>query len=63
MSKTLTVFGASGNQGSSVIKAVLNDESLSKEFHIRAITRDNSKASITEWTKKGLDVISVCFDR
>ncbi|KAM3413769.1 hypothetical protein BST61_g10453 [Cercospora zeina] len=40
MSKLLAVFGATGNQGSSVVKFVLNDPSLSKQYRIRAITRD-----------------------
>lgn len=42
MSKLLAVFGATGNQGSSVIQSVLNDPELSKQYRIRAITRDVS---------------------
>ena len=46
MSKILAVFGATGQQGSSVINYVLNDPELSQEFKIRAITRDvNSKTA------------------
>ena len=40
MSKILAVFGATGNQGSSVINYVLQDPELSQEYKIRAITRD-----------------------
>ena len=40
MSKVLAVFGATGQQGSSVIANVLADPELSKEYKIRAITRD-----------------------
>ncbi|KAI2467909.1 hypothetical protein F4781DRAFT_288233 [Annulohypoxylon bovei var. microspora] len=40
MSKILAVFGATGHQGSSVINYVLNDPKLSKEYKLRAITRD-----------------------
>ncbi|UNI24963.1 hypothetical protein JDV02_010676 [Purpureocillium takamizusanense] len=43
MSKILTVFGATGNQGGSVIRAILADPSLSREFCIRGVTRDASK--------------------
>ena len=59
MSKLLTVFGASGNQGGSVIRAVLANPVLSKEFHIRAITRDTSKPSITQMAEKGVDTMAV----
>lgn len=40
MPKILAVFGATGQQGSSVVNYVLNDPELSKEYNIRAITRD-----------------------
>ena len=40
MSDILAVFGATGQQGSSVVNFVLNDAELSKRYKIRAITRD-----------------------
>ena len=40
MSKILAVFGATGQQGGSVIKHVLQDPELSQQYKIRAITRD-----------------------
>lgn len=40
MSKTLAVFGATGHQGSSVIDNVLRDPELSRQYKLRAITRD-----------------------
>lgn len=40
MSKILAIFGATGQQGSSVLQYVLRDPELSQEFKIRAITRD-----------------------
>lgn len=40
MSETLAVFGATGQQGGSVINYVLNDPELSQKYKIRAITRD-----------------------
>ena len=40
MSKILAVFGATGQQGSSVINYVLQDPELSHKYKIRAITRD-----------------------
>lgn len=40
MSKILAVFGATGQQGGSVISYLLNDPELSQKYKIRAITRD-----------------------
>ena len=40
MSKILAVFGATGQQGSSIVDHVLNDPELSRQYKIRAITRD-----------------------
>ncbi|KAK2601134.1 hypothetical protein N8I77_010604 [Diaporthe amygdali] len=58
MSKLLTVFGATGNQGGSVIEAVLADAVLSKEFKIRGITRDASKPAAQALAAKGVEVVS-----
>ncbi|EGY20860.1 uncharacterized protein VDAG_02384 [Verticillium dahliae VdLs.17] len=52
MSKILTVFGATGNQGGSVIRAVLADPVISKEFTVRGITRDASKLLPRTWPLK-----------
>ncbi|KAK4185757.1 NAD(P)-binding protein [Podospora australis] len=41
----LAVFGATGTQGSSLIRYVLNDPVLSAEFSIRALTRNPSSVS------------------
>jgi uncharacterized protein YbjT (DUF2867 family) len=57
MSKLLTVFGATGNQGGSVIDAVLRHPVLSKQFKIRGITRDPSKPSGQALAAKGVEVV------
>lgn len=62
MSKLITIFGATGNQGGSVIEAILTDPQLSKEFKIRGITRDTSKKSAQDLAKRGVDVVSVRLD-
>lgn len=59
MSKILTVFGATGNQGGSVVRAILNDPALSKEFKIRGVTRDVSKSAAKDLASKGVEVVSV----
>ncbi|EPE03009.1 hypothetical protein F503_08623 [Ophiostoma piceae UAMH 11346] len=58
MSKLITVFGSTGNQGSSVISHILHDDKLSKEYKIRGITRDTSKPSAVQLAKKGVEVVS-----
>ncbi|TVY18887.1 NmrA-like family domain-containing protein 1 [Lachnellula arida] len=42
MSKLLVIFGATGQQGASIINYVLNDPELSKQYTLHAITRDAS---------------------
>jgi uncharacterized protein YbjT (DUF2867 family) len=59
MSKLLTVFGASGVQGGSVIRSVLADPILSKSFKIRAVTRDATKPTAQTLEKQGVEVITV----
>lgn len=58
MSKLLTVFGATGRQGGSVIRTVLADSALSQQFKLRGITRDVSKPDAQALTAKGVEVIS-----
>ena len=59
MSKILTVFGATGNQGGSVIRHVLEHPELSKTYKVRAVTRDVTKSSATALKDKGCEVVSV----
>ncbi|KAM0324800.1 hypothetical protein ACHAQA_007766 [Verticillium albo-atrum] len=56
MSKLLTVFGATGNQGGSVIRAILADPVLSKQFIVRGITRDASKPVAKDLVSKGVEI-------
>lgn len=62
MSKTLVVFGATGNQGGSVVENVLNDPELSKQYKIRAITRDASKPAARALQDKGVEVVTADND-
>ncbi|KUJ17377.1 NAD(P)-binding protein [Mollisia scopiformis] len=55
--KLLVVFGATGNQGGSVLTTVLKDSVLSEQFKLRGITRDPSKASAATWTAKGVQMV------
>ena len=57
MSKLLTVFGATGVQGGSVINAVLAHPRFSSEYKLRAITRDTSKPNAKALRAKGVETV------
>jgi len=57
MSKLLTVFGATGQQGGAFINYILQNPSLSKIYHLRGITRDTSKTSAIALKERGIEVI------
>lgn len=61
MSKIITVFGATGNQGGSVVTALLNDPQTAREFKIRGVTRDTSKPAAQELAKNGVELVTVCL--
>ena len=55
-SKILTVFGATGVQGGSVIKTILADPVISKEYKLRGVTRDTSKPSSKALEAQGVEL-------
>jgi uncharacterized protein YbjT (DUF2867 family) len=57
MSKLLVVFGATGQQGGSVVEHVVNDPELSKQYKVRAVTRDPSKPAGQALKAKGVEVV------
>lgn len=60
MSKQIvTVFGATGKQGGSVVDSILGDATASSKFAVRAVTRDVSKPSAKALVAKGVEVVSV----
>lgn len=60
--KLLTVLGATGNQGGSVIRTVLQTPSLNSKYSLRGITRDTSKPAAQELAKQGVDVVRADLD-
>ncbi|UKZ64965.1 uncharacterized protein TrAtP1_006169 [Trichoderma atroviride] len=62
MSKTITVFGATGNQGGSVVQAILADAVLSKEFKVRGVTRDVNKPNAQKLASMGVELVTVRFN-
>ena len=55
--KLLTVFGATGNQGGSVIAAVLSHPEASKTYRVRGVTRDPSKPSSQALASRGVELV------
>ncbi|KAB5547362.1 hypothetical protein GE09DRAFT_1288996 [Coniochaeta sp. 2T2.1] len=58
MSKVLAIFGATGKQGGSVANYVLGDPELSKQYSVRAITRNVNSPKAQELKQKGAEVIT-----
>jgi uncharacterized protein YbjT (DUF2867 family) len=61
MTKLITVFGATGNQGGSVVSNILDNAELSKTYKIRGITRDVSKPAAKALTEKGVEMVAVRY--
>jgi len=57
--KVLVVFGATGSQGGSVVKAILGDPKTNGEWTVRAITRDVSKPSAKALESLGAEIVAV----
>lgn len=57
MSQILTVFGATGQQGSAVIDYVLNDTELSRKYKLRAVTRDLNSERSQQLKAKDIQVV------
>ncbi|KAF4878635.1 hypothetical protein K4K49_003657 [Colletotrichum sp. SAR 10_70] len=56
--KIITVFGATGAQGGSVVDIFLNDPKLKAEWAVRGVTRDTTKDSSKALASKGVEVVS-----
>ena len=55
--KLLTVFGATGNQGGSLIATILEHPTVSRAYKIRAVTRDTSKPAAKALEAKGCETV------
>jgi uncharacterized protein YbjT (DUF2867 family) len=62
MSKLLAVLGARGQQGGSIINSVLNDTQLSKQYKLRAISRNPSTPPAQDLHSKGVEVVKADVD-
>jgi len=57
--KIITVFGATGAQGGSVVDIFLHDPKLKPDWAVRAVTRDTTKESSKKLERQGAEVVSV----
>lgn len=57
--KIITVFGATGNQGGSVINTILSHPELSKQFDLRGVSRNLSSDKAIKLKAKGVDMVIV----
>jgi len=57
--KVLVVFGATGLQGGSVVKAILGDAKMKETWTVRGITRDVSKPSAKALESLGAETVAV----
>ncbi|CAI6334701.1 unnamed protein product [Periconia digitata] len=59
MSKQLlVVFGATGNQGHSVIQFLLNHPELSSQYSVRAVTRNANTPTAQTLSSQGIEVVT-----
>ncbi|TDZ32055.1 NmrA-like family domain-containing protein 1 [Colletotrichum spinosum] len=56
--KIITVFGATGLQGGSVVNIFLSDPKLKSEWAVRGVTRDTTKDSSKALAARGVEVVS-----
>lgn len=57
--KLIIVFGATGNQGGSVVQTFLNDPKLKSEWSVRGVSRNASSDSAQKLVAQGVEMVSV----
>ncbi|GES61570.1 NmrA family transcriptional regulator [Aspergillus terreus] len=62
MAPLVVVFGATGQQGGSVINHVLSNPVLSSQYSLRGVTRDVSKPTAQDLKAKGVEMVSGDLD-
>ena len=60
--KLLTIFGATGNQGGSVVDLFLDRPDLQTRFSLRGISRDATSAKAKFLTSIGIEMVSATVD-
>ncbi|PLB47581.1 NmrA family transcriptional regulator [Aspergillus steynii IBT 23096] len=63
MKKTIVVFGATGNQGGSVIDHILSDIDLSSRYRVRAVTRNPDSQAAMNLKNRSVEIAMGDMDR
>lgn len=56
--KIITILGATGKQGGSVVETFLNDPKLNGDWTVRGVTRDTSKEASQRLLGLGVEMVS-----
>ncbi|KAF3764519.1 hypothetical protein M406DRAFT_42669 [Cryphonectria parasitica EP155] len=56
--KIITIFGATGNQGGSVVRIFLNDPKLKNDWAVRGVSRNAESDSAKKLTALGVEMVS-----
>lgn len=59
MSKIVVVFGATGNQGGSVVDSILADPEAKSQFKVRGVTRDTTSEKAKKLEARGVEPVKV----
>lgn len=58
----IVIFGATGNQGGSVINSILSDPTTASKYKLRGVTRDISKPAAKALTERGVEMVAADLD-
>lgn len=58
----IVIFGATGNQGGSVINSLLSDPTTATKYKLRGVTRDVSKPTAKALVEKGVEMVAADLD-
>lgn len=54
----IVIFGATGNQGGSVINSILSDPTTASKYKLRGVTRDVEKPAAKALTERGVEMVA-----
>ena len=60
--KIITVFGATGKQGGSIVRTFLNDPKLKNAWAVRGVSRSVEGDGAKKLSAQGVEVVAVSLD-